>query len=129
MPNTKPTEETLFVRAVLRGVRRGLKLIRRRGRGYTRYYAPEGVLGEYDYTHIRLKLKPAYELYKELSAAPLMLRNAKVRPKSGQSRRARRRAQNARSAHGGIVSPLSVKGSQSGAQERSEGRLCVHDEI
>ena len=53
MPNTKPTEATLFVRAVLRGVRRGLKLIRRRGRGYTRYYAPEGVLGEYDYTHIQ----------------------------------------------------------------------------
>lgn len=74
MPNTKPTEATLFVRAVLRGVRRGLKLIRRRGRGYTRYYAPEGVLGEYDYTHIRLKLKPAYELYKELSAAPLSSR-------------------------------------------------------
>ena len=74
MPNTKPTEATLFVRAVLRGVRKGLKLIRRRGRGYPRYYAPEGVLGEYDYTHIRLKLKPAYELYKELSDAPLSSR-------------------------------------------------------
>lgn len=70
----KPTETALFIKAVLKGVRRGGRLIKCKRRGYTRYYAPENVLGEYDYTSVRLKIKPAYELYKGLSDAPLAVK-------------------------------------------------------
>lgn len=72
---TTTNEAALFVRAVERGIKRGsFKLIRQKQRGYTRYYAPEKVLGDYDYISVRLKLKQAYELYKALSESPLTVK-------------------------------------------------------
>lgn len=68
-------EAALFIKAVTKGIKcGGYVLIRKKPRGYTRYYAPEKVLGEYDYTTVRLNLKKAHELYSALSGNPLTVK-------------------------------------------------------
>lgn len=67
-------EPAVFVKAIVNGILRGgFKLIRQRQRGFHSYYASDRILGEYDYTSIRLKAKQAYSLYEALSDSPLSL--------------------------------------------------------
>ncbi|MGN0678671.1 MAG: hypothetical protein ACI4JS_03310 [Oscillospiraceae bacterium] len=76
MQNQNPItgEPVVFVKAIVNGIRQGgYRLIRQRQRGYHSYYASDRILGEYNYTSIRLKAKQAYSLYESLSESPLSL--------------------------------------------------------
>lgn len=76
MQNQHPItrEPAVFVKAIVNGILRGgYRLIRQRQRGFHSYYDSDRILGEYDYTSIRLKAKQAYSLYEALSDSPLTL--------------------------------------------------------